>query len=96
MSYGKDKRGAITLSDAIKQAEGLKNIVRIRLGSLEPQLLSDEFIKTVSESGLVCRQFHLSLQSGSDSVLQRMNRRYSPALYADCVARLRQACPFAQ
>lgn len=78
MSYGKDKRGAITLSDAIKQAEGLKNIVRIRLGSLEPQLLSDEFIKTVSESGLVCRQFHLSLQSGSDSVLQRMNRRYSP------------------
>lgn len=93
MSYGKDKRGAITLSDAIKQAEGLKNIFRIRLGSLEPQLLSDEFIKTVSESGLVCRQFHLSLQSGSDSVLQRMNRRYSPALYADCVARLRQAMP---
>lgn len=93
MSYGKDKRGAITLSDAIKQAEGLKNIVRIRLGSLEPQLLSDEFIKTVSESGLVCRQFHLSLQSGSESVLQRMNRRYSPALYADCVARLRQAMP---
>lgn len=93
MSYGKDKRNAITLSDAIKQAEGLKNIVRVRLGSLEPQLLSDEFIKTVSESGLVCRQFHLSLQSGSASVLARMNRRYIPDLYADCVSRLRQAMP---
>lgn len=93
MSYGKDKRGEITLSDAIKQAEGLKNIVRVRLGSLEPQLLGDEFIKTVSESGLVCRQFHLSLQSGSKTVLERMNRRYTPELYADCVARLRQAMP---
>ncbi len=93
MSYGKDKRGEITLSDAIKQAEGLKNIVRVRLGSLEPQLLSDEFIKTVSESGLVCHQFHLSLQSGSKTVLERMNRRYTPELYADCVARLRQAMP---
>ena len=92
MSYGKDIKG-VTLSQAIAQAEGLKNIVRLRLGSLEPQLLSDEFIRTLSESGLVCRQFHLSLQSGSESVLKRMNRRYSPALYADCVYRLRQAMP---
>lgn len=93
MSYGKDKHGAVTLSDAIKQAEGLKNIVRVRLGSLEPQLLSNEFVDTVSKSGLVCRQFHLSLQSGSKTVLERMNRRYSPELYADCVARLRSAMP---
>lgn len=92
MSYGKDIKG-VTLSQAIAQAEGLKNIVRVRLGSLEPQLLSNEFIRMLSESGLVCRQFHLSLQSGSESVLKRMNRRYSPALYADCVYRLRQAMP---
>ena len=91
MSYGKDKRGAITLSDAIKQAEGLKNIVRIRLGSLEPQLLSDEFIKTVSESGLVCRQFHLSLQSGSDTVLERMRRGYTSGQYFELCQKLRRA-----
>ena len=91
MSYGKDKRGAITLSDAIKQAEGLKNIVRIRLGSLEPQLLSDEFIKTVSESGLVCRQFHLSLQSGSDTVLERMRRGYTSGQYLELCQKLRRA-----
>ena len=91
MSYGKDKRGTITLSDAIKQAEWLKNIVRIRLGSLEPQLLSDEFIKTVSESGLVCRQFHLSLQSGSDTVLERMRRGYTSGQYFELCQKLRRA-----
>ena len=92
MSYGKDLAG-ITLADAIAQAEGLDGIARIRLGSLEPQLLSDEFLAALTRSGKVCRQFHLSLQSGSETVLSRMNRRYTPREYAACVTKLREAMP---
>ncbi len=92
MSYGKDLDG-VTLADALAQAEGLERIARIRLGSLEPRLVSDELLAALTRSGKVCRQFHLSLQSGSASVLARMNRRYTPQEYAACVARLRQAMP---
>ena len=93
MSYGRDLGDGVTLIDAIAQAEGLSQIRRIRLGSLEPQLLSETFVRALAEDPRICHQFHLSLQSGSAGVLKRMNRRYTPEEYAECVHRLRSAMP---
>lgn len=93
MSYGKDLGDSARLLDAIAQADEFPGIRRIRLGSLEPQLLSDEFVRGLAGNPKVCRQFHLSLQSGSAGVLKRMGRRYTPEEYAACAARLRQAMP---
>lgn len=93
MSYGRDLAEPATLTDAIAQADGIDAIRRIRLGSLEPQLLSDAFVAALAQNPKICRQFHLSLQSGSRGVLARMKRRYTPEEYADCVRRLRAAMP---
>ena len=67
--------------------------VRIRLGSLEPRTIDEEFCKTLSGFENLCPQFHLSLQSGSDTVLQRMHRRYDTARYLESVRLLRQYFP---
>ncbi len=93
MSYGKDLPQSVTLLDAIRQAEGLNGIRRIRLGSLEPQLLDEDYVATIAKNDRICRQFHLSLQSGSAGVLERMRRRYTPDGYRQCVRLLRQAMP---
>ncbi len=93
MSYGKDLGGDINLIDAIKQADDINGIKRIRLGSLEPQLMTEESIKYLAENKKICRQFHLSLQSGSATVLKRMNRRYTPEKYEKCVEALRKYMP---
>jgi len=93
MSYGKDMPGNVTLLDAIAQADDIDAISRIRLGSLEPVEVNDAFVEAIAGNRKICRQFHLSLQSGSASVLQRMNRRYSPQDYEQSVQRLRTAMP---
>ncbi|MEA5059351.1 MAG: tRNA (N(6)-L-threonylcarbamoyladenosine(37)-C(2))-methylthiotransferase MtaB [Candidatus Pelethousia sp.] len=93
MSYGKDLGDDTSLLDAISQADEFPGIRRIRLGSLEPQLLSEAFVANLANNPKICRQFHLSLQSGSAGVLRRMGRRYTPAEYAACANRLRQAMP---
>lgn len=93
MSYGKDFIDKKDIADAIACANGIKGLERIRLGSLEPQLLSAKFVDTVAGDERVCRQFHLSLQSGSDAVLKRMARRYDTARYMECVNQLRAAMP---
>jgi threonylcarbamoyladenosine tRNA methylthiotransferase MtaB len=92
MSYGKDI-GNVSLKDAIACAEGLTGIRRIRLGSLEPLGLTDDFIDHIANDPKVCRHFHVSLQSGSAGVLRRMNRRYSPEEYEDRIKKLREAMP---
>ncbi len=92
-SYGKDLKKDITLLDAIRAASGVPGILRIRLGSLEPTIASAEFVEALRELNKVCPQFHLSLQSGSDSVLHRMARSYSAAQYEAAVSRLREAFP---
>ncbi|MDR1736458.1 MAG: MiaB/RimO family radical SAM methylthiotransferase [Oscillospiraceae bacterium] len=66
---------------------------RVRLGSLEPGVLTEENIRALSEAPTLCPHFHVSLQSGSDSVLRRMNRRYDTADYARAVACLRRFFP---
>ena len=93
MSYGKDMDWKVDLTDAIAQTDGIDEIQRIRLGSLEPQLLTEKFVSALSSNPKICRQFHLSMQSGSDGVLKRMNRRYDTAVYERCVEMLREAMP---
>lgn len=93
-SYGKD-RGEDIMSlykvlMAINDIDGIKNI---RLASLEPMSLTDDFIVSLSDVTKLCPQFHLSLQSGSDSVLKRMGRKYTSAEYEDRVRRLRKIFP---
>ncbi len=91
MSYGKEFNKDI--ADAVACANGIDGLERIRLGSLEPQLLSAKFVDMVARDERVCRQFHLSLQSGSDTVLKRMARRYDTDRYMECVEQLRTAMP---
>lgn len=95
MSYGKDLPGQPSLTDIILYAAGVSGIGRVRLGSLEPALVDDAFVQALSAAApnKLCRQFHLSLQSGSDTVLMRMRRRYTADLYRRAAARLRGAFP---
>lgn len=76
------------LGDVIRQLD--KTGVRIRLGSIEPGFLDGSFIKLAASAKNLCPHFHLSLQSGSESVLKRMNRRYTPSEYAEFAALLRK------
>lgn len=81
------------LIDAIKSVSGVPGVRRIRLGSLDPDALPNDFITEIARLSKVCRHFHISMQSGSAGVLQRMNRRYTPEQYAGRVDTLRQAMP---
>lgn len=93
-SYGRDLPEAnITLLDAIARAGEPEEIRRIRLGSLEPLFVTEAVAKALSENPKICRQFHLSLQSGSNAVLKRMNRRYTAEEYLRAVGLLRSFMP---
>lgn len=89
-SYGRDLGGK-TLIDAIKAAACVDGIERIRLGSVEPRVLTEEFVDEISKMDKICDHFHVSLQSGCDRTLHRMNRKYTTDEYADAIARLRSA-----
>jgi threonylcarbamoyladenosine tRNA methylthiotransferase MtaB len=91
-SYGLDLDG-VTLLDIIKDIHCVDGIKRIRLSSIEPTLLTDDFISSIKELPKVCRHFHISLQSGCDRTLRRMNRKYNTDLYRRIVNNLRQAIP---
>lgn len=83
-SYGTDfKEGENSLLSLIESLHKIEGIKRIRLGSLEPGIVTEEFAKKISALPKVCPHFHLSLQSGSDSVLKRMNRRYTSREYEE-------------
>ncbi|MBQ8210857.1 MAG: tRNA (N(6)-L-threonylcarbamoyladenosine(37)-C(2))-methylthiotransferase MtaB [Clostridia bacterium] len=86
-AYGRDI--GCTLADAVVAAENTDGIERIRLGSLEPDHITDEMIDVFSSCKKFCPQFHISLQSGCDTVLKRMNRHYNSAEYASLVEKLR-------
>ena len=93
-SYGRDlDQEGITLLTAIARASEPEGIRRIRLGSLEPLFVTQSVAKALSENPKICRQFHLSLQSGSNTVLKRMNRRYTAEEYLQAVALLRHYMP---
>ena len=85
-AYGSDI--GLTLPDEVKAAD-VEGIERLRLGSLEPDQLTPEVLDGLKSVKKLCGQFHLSLQSGSDSVLKRMNRKYDTALYRRIISDIR-------
>lgn len=91
-SYGKDKKD-IKLINVLEELGKLEGIERIRFSSIEPTLIDDEFMERLVKIGKVCDHFHLSLQSGSDRVLQRMNRKYSTREYGEIVETIRKYMP---
>ena len=80
-SYGIDFDGERHLLDLIRTVHGVEGIMRIRLGSLEPGIITEEFAEELASLPKMCPHFHLSLQSGCDATLKRMNRRYTSAEY---------------
>jgi len=90
-SYGKDT--GLTLADAVDAACAVPGIERVRLGSLEPDHMTDELIDRLKAQPKLCEQFHVALQSGSDAVLRRMNRHYDTAVFADVCRKLKAAFP---
>ena len=90
-AYGKDL--GLHLCDAVEAACAAPGIARVRLGSLEPEQLTPEVIARMAKQEKLCPQFHLSLQSGCDTTLKRMNRHYTTAEYRQIVRNLRQAFP---
>ena len=86
-SYGKGEN--IDICDAVAAAARPDGIKRVRLGSLEPDHISDNVLERLKAQKKFCPQFHLSLQSGCDETLKRMNRHYDTAFYRDLVSRIR-------
>ena len=87
-SYGKGE--GFNLADAVELAEGFPHITRVRLGSVEPELMTRSLLERLSRSRVLCPQFHLSLQSGCDETLHRMRRRYNTDLYRKVVSNCRE------
>lgn len=89
-SYGKDLREETNLLDAVRLVHGIEGVERIRLGSLEPRFVTREFAQALKEMPKVCPHFHLSLQSGCEATLKRMNRHYTPEEYLEGCRILRE------
>lgn len=92
-SYGKDLGAGVSLWNLLSELNEIEGLKRIRLGSLEPTLITDEFVEKLKTLDKLCDHFHLSLQSGCDATLQRMNRRYTTEEFKQVVIRLRKAFP---
>lgn len=93
-SYGKDLTDCEdNLLTVVKRLSEIDGIERIRLGSLEPRIITEEFMKELGKIKEFCPHFHLSLQSGSESVLKRMNRHYTPGEYYDKCCLIRKIYP---
>lgn len=88
-SYGIDF-GQICLLELLKAIHEIEGLERIRLGSLEPGIITKEFVSNICKLSKICPHFHLSLQSGSDATLKRMNRRYDAGQYYEKVKLLRE------
>ena len=92
-SYGKDFRNGIGLIDLLEELNKIEGLKRIRLGSIEPTIITQEFVDRLAKLEKICDHFHLSLQSGCDETLQRMNRRYSCDEFEEGTKLLRKAFP---
>ena len=89
-SYGKDLPDSPGLADVVCAISCAVPNVRLRLGSLEPSMITPEFVDALAAAPNLCEHFHLSLQSGSDSVLRRMRRKYATAEFYDALCLLRE------
>ena len=92
-SYGKDFNTEYRLIDLLEKIQKVDGIQRIRLGSLEPTLITEEFVTRLKKLSKICDHFHLSLQSGCDETLKRMNRKYTTDQFRHVVELLRNAYP---
>ncbi len=93
-SYGRDFKGEnIGLIDLLEEINKIQGLHRIRLGSIEPTIITDEFVERLSKLDKICDHFHLSLQSGCTETLKRMNRRYTTEEFRDVTKRLRSKFP---
>ena len=92
-SYGKDFEENIGLIDLLEAINKIDGIERIRLSSIEPNIIDEEFVKRLSKLEKICPHFHLSLQSGCDETLKRMNRKYTTKKYKEAVDLLRSYFP---
>ncbi len=95
--YGKgefgNKKHEHTFLDLISELDEVAGIERIRISSIEPNLLKDESIELVAQSSRFMPHFHIPLQSGSDEILKKMKRRYLTGLYSDRIAKIREVLP---
>ncbi|MDL2319206.1 tRNA (N(6)-L-threonylcarbamoyladenosine(37)-C(2))-methylthiotransferase MtaB [Eubacteriales bacterium OttesenSCG-928-A19] len=92
-SYGMDLAEKATLRDALRVLQATEGVRRIRLGSLEPGIVTEDFVRGLAALDKLCPQFMLALQSGSDAVLARMGRRYRVSRYEAAVNALRAQYP---
>lgn len=92
-SYGVDLPGRPDLADVITACAAAAPDMRIRLGSLEPTVITEDFCRRLAGTGKMCRHFHLSLQSGCDRTLKAMNRKYDTARFYSAVELLRRFFP---
>ena len=90
-SYGKDFKEKFTLIDLLEKLNEIQGIKRIRLGSIEPTIITEDFVNRIVKLKKVCNHFHLSLQSGCDATLKRMNRKYTTQEFEKSVNLLRNA-----
>lgn len=90
-SYGKDFKNGTSLIDLLEEMNEVNGIERIRLGSLEPTIITDEFVERLKKLEKICDHFHLSLQSGCNDTLKRMNRRYTVEEFKQVANRLKNA-----
>ena len=91
MFYGKDI--SCTLADAVEAVCSIDGVERVRLGSIEPEMMTDDDLKRLAAQKKFCPQFHLSLQSGCDKTLKAMNRHYTCGEYYDLVKKIRDSFP---
>lgn len=91
-SYGKDL-GQMRLLELVNLIHGVDGIERIRIGSIEPTIITEEFAATAARMEKLCPHYHISLQSGCDETLARMNRRYTTAEYKKALQLLREYIP---
>jgi len=92
-SYGKDFTDGTKLIDLLEEINKIDNLKRIRLGSLEPNLITEEFVQRLGNVNKICDHFHLSLQSGCNETLKRMNRKYTIEEFENGVKLLRNKFP---
>ena len=88
-SYGRDLAGDVTLIDLLEAISPVAGEMRLRLGSLEPRTITEDFCRRAAKLPNLCPHFHLSLQSGCDATLKRMNRKYDSARYYESVRLLK-------
>ena len=92
-AYGLDLTPVVTLTDLVRRIDSAQIVPRLRIGSVEPNEVTEELLELMAQSDIVCPHLHLPLQSGSDSVLKRMGRRYTAEFFRDLITRITTAIP---